>query len=208
MDIADRIAKDVLEAECEKTKQWLKSRPDYKHMLTGDLLEELMYLNGQLRSQQIANSEFGQYVIDGFRREKDAVSKELYWRKQRRLNPSISRRLISQEEKEAIKRSVSISQALAMCGIKSKGSKVLIPCPFHKDDTGSFYPNDDEGLWYCYGCQKGGDVFRLIELLRRVSFREAALFLGGDNATKRSMGTSGRRADGQAVATPKKLSGD
>jgi DNA primase len=46
-------------------------------------------------------------------------------------------------------------------------------CPFHKDDTPSFVVNPDKGLWHCFGCGEGGDVFSFLMKIERLSFPEA-----------------------------------
>ncbi|HEX32698.1 MAG TPA: DNA primase, partial [Candidatus Acetothermia bacterium] len=37
------------------------------------------------------------------------------------------------------------------------GSSYKGRCPFHKDDTPSFWVSPEKGLWHCFGCGAGGD---------------------------------------------------
>ena len=37
----------------------------------------------------------------------------------------------------------------------------FICCPFHKEKTPSFTVSSEKGLFYCFGCQKGGTVINL-----------------------------------------------
>jgi len=46
-------------------------------------------------------------------------------------------------------------------------------CPFHKEKTPSFYVDDAKGLFYCFGCKAGGDVFSFLERIEGLSFPEA-----------------------------------
>jgi DNA primase len=46
-------------------------------------------------------------------------------------------------------------------------------CPFHQEDTPSFTVNTHKNLFYCFGCQEGGDVFAFVQKTRGVSFMEA-----------------------------------
>ena len=46
-------------------------------------------------------------------------------------------------------------------------------CPFHQERTPSFNVNPDKGIFKCFGCGKGGDVFKFIELQHNVPFPEA-----------------------------------
>jgi len=45
-------------------------------------------------------------------------------------------------------------------------------CPFHEEKTPSFSVNTKGQYFYCFGCGKGGDVFKFLELYDRKSFIE------------------------------------
>jgi DNA primase len=47
-------------------------------------------------------------------------------------------------------------------------------CPFHGEKTPSFNVNPDKGFFYCFGCQKKGDVFTFVMEYEGKSFMEAA----------------------------------
>jgi DNA primase len=53
------------------------------------------------------------------------------------------------------------------------GSRHYGLCPFHKDTTASFSVDPKRGLYYCHGCQKGGDVFAFYRRTRGVGFNTA-----------------------------------
>ncbi len=46
-------------------------------------------------------------------------------------------------------------------------------CPFHPDRNPSLSINDQLGVFYCFGCQTGGDLFKAFMLLEDVPFFEA-----------------------------------
>src|SRR5438270_5438237 len=46
-------------------------------------------------------------------------------------------------------------------------------CPFHQETTPSFTLNEQMQSWYCFGCQKGGDLFTFVELIDKTDFRGA-----------------------------------
>jgi DNA primase len=50
-------------------------------------------------------------------------------------------------------------------------------CPFHKEKTPSFQVDQHKQMFYCFGCQAGGDVFSFIMQYERVDFVEAAKIL-------------------------------
>lgn len=50
-------------------------------------------------------------------------------------------------------------------------------CPFHPENTPSFHVSPDRQLFYCFGCQAGGDAFRFVMLKLGLSFPEALRLL-------------------------------
>lgn len=50
-------------------------------------------------------------------------------------------------------------------------------CPFHNEKTPSFMVSPDKGLAYCFGCQKGGDIFKFVQLIENIEFPEAVKIL-------------------------------
>jgi DNA primase len=50
-------------------------------------------------------------------------------------------------------------------------------CPLHSDHKPSFLVDSTKSLFYCYGCGRGGDVIRFVELYRQVKFPQALALL-------------------------------
>lgn len=67
---------------------------------------------------------------------------------------------------------ISDSVSLRKGGAKYKGL-----CPFHGEKTPSFTVDKDKGLFHCFGCGVGGDVFKFVELQEKVGFGEALRML-------------------------------
>ena len=50
-------------------------------------------------------------------------------------------------------------------------------CPLHQETHPSFYVNAHKNLFYCHGCGQGGDLIRLVQLSRHLSFRQSLAYL-------------------------------
>lgn len=50
-------------------------------------------------------------------------------------------------------------------------------CPLHQDHKPSFFLDPCNSLFYCYGCGRGGDVIRFVELQHQVKFPQALALL-------------------------------
>lgn len=57
--------------------------------------------------------------------------------------------------------------------LKLAGKSYKGLCPFHREKTPSFHVDRDKGLFYCFGCGAGGDVFKFLSLTERYTFPEA-----------------------------------
>ncbi|WP_027881724.1 DNA primase [Meiothermus rufus] len=45
-------------------------------------------------------------------------------------------------------------------------------CPFHQEKTPSFHVDEVRGLYYCFGCKAGGDLFTFLEKIEGLEFDE------------------------------------
>lgn len=57
--------------------------------------------------------------------------------------------------------------------LKRRGSNYQGLCPFHNEKTPSFSVSPAKQIFHCFGCGKGGNVFRFIMEIEGVSFLEA-----------------------------------
>jgi len=63
--------------------------------------------------------------------------------------------------------------------LTKKGGRWLGLCPFHSEKSPSFSVDAEKGLFYCFGCQKGGSAVQFLMELEKLSFREAMEDLAG-----------------------------
>ena len=57
--------------------------------------------------------------------------------------------------------------------LKRAGANFVGLCPFHREKTPSFNVNPHRQIFYCFGCHKGGDVFRFVQEFESLDFPEA-----------------------------------
>jgi DNA primase len=57
--------------------------------------------------------------------------------------------------------------------LKKSGSTYLARCPFHSEKTPSFNVHPTKGLYKCFGCGVGGDVFSFVMQIEGCGFVEA-----------------------------------
>ncbi len=58
-----------------------------------------------------------------------------------------------------------------------RGSNLFGLCPFHGEKTPSFSVAPEKGIYYCFGCHKGGSVINFIMEIENLSYPDAVRFL-------------------------------
>ena len=75
---------------------------------------------------------------------------------------------------EAVKARLSIAEVVRRyVDLKPMSGRWVAPCPFHQETKPSFSVNDEEGFYYCFGCQASGDVIDFFQRVNGLEFREA-----------------------------------
>lgn len=58
-----------------------------------------------------------------------------------------------------------------------RNRRIYALCPFHSDKQPSFIAYLETNSWYCFGCQQGGDIIKLISQLKNLNFKETINYL-------------------------------
>jgi len=61
--------------------------------------------------------------------------------------------------------------------LRKAGSQLTGRCPFHEERTPSFSVDPSKGLYHCFGCGKGGDVFTFVRETQGLDFAGAVEWL-------------------------------
>jgi DNA primase len=82
------------------------------------------------------------------------------------------------ETKERVKQAADIVEVVSpYTDLVRRGKDLWGLCPFHDERTPSFKVNPQDKLYFCFGCQASGDVFRFVEEKEGLSFPEAVEML-------------------------------
>lgn len=85
---------------------------------------------------------------------------------------------VSDAVKEQVRSRLNIVQLLGgYVKLRQMGKSLVGLCPFHQEKTPSFYVDPAKGLYHCFGCKAGGDVFDFVMQVEGLTFPEALRFL-------------------------------
>ncbi|MBI2453469.1 DNA primase [Candidatus Peregrinibacteria bacterium] len=82
--------------------------------------------------------------------------------------------------------------------LKKIGSNYKALCPFHNEKTPSFVVSPEKQIAYCFGCHKGGDIFRFVCEIEHLDFKEAVKILAeraGVQVDHRSLPTHSKKEE-------------
>ena len=75
---------------------------------------------------------------------------------------------------EAVKARINISDIIRRyVDLKPVSGRWMGACPFHQETKPSMSVNDEEGFFYCFGCQASGDVIDFYGRINGLDFRES-----------------------------------
>ncbi|HWB72838.1 MAG TPA: DNA primase [Egibacteraceae bacterium] len=81
---------------------------------------------------------------------------------------------INDEDVQALRERARLATLAAdYTALKRAGSRLTGLCPFHEEKTPSFTVDPDRGLFHCFGCGEGGDVYAFLQKIEALSFPEA-----------------------------------
>ncbi len=77
--------------------------------------------------------------------------------------------------------------------LRQRGQEFWGCCPFHGEKSPSFKVNPGTGLWHCFGCGEGGDVFSYVQKRENLEFPDAIRYLADRAGIELAEERGGRR---------------
>ncbi len=82
--------------------------------------------------------------------------------------------MIEKEKIEEIKKQADIVGLISQyIQLKKVGKNFRALCPFHSEKEPSFYVSPDKGIFYCFGCKKGGNAINFLMEYEKLDFPTA-----------------------------------
>ncbi len=79
---------------------------------------------------------------------------------------------------EEIKNRIAVEDLLVeYIQLKKAGNSYKAMCPFHNEKTPSLMISPEKGIWHCFGCNEGGDIFGFTMRMEGLEFPEALRLL-------------------------------
>ena len=97
------------------------------------------------------------------------------------MNRSPKRNYVPRETIDEIQSRSDIVEVISECGIalRPAGRDFKALCPFHTEKTPSFTVSVQKQIFYCFGCQTGGNVISFVQKHEGKSFIETLEWLAG-----------------------------
>ncbi len=82
--------------------------------------------------------------------------------------------MVDRDVIETIRERVDIVEVVRqVVTLRRRGNSWVGLCPFHQEKTPSFHVVPAKGIFHCFGCGEGGDVFKFVQKTRGLEFFEA-----------------------------------
>ena len=86
--------------------------------------------------------------------------------------------MITDEDKERVRQATDfVALVSETVELRQRGQEFWGCCPFHGEKNPSFKVNPNTGLWHCFGCGDGGDLFSYVQRRENLDFLDSVRYL-------------------------------
>jgi DNA primase len=113
-----------------------------------------------------------------------------------------------QTDIERVRAATNIVELLeGVTTVKKTGRTYKAICPFHQEKTPSLSIDVSQGLFHCFGCGVGGDVFKFVEMTQGLGFNESVEYLASRAGVtlQRDPAAAKRRGEREAMVDAVRL---
>ena len=101
---------------------------------------------------------------------------------------------------EKIKERLSIVDLLGTyIKLEKAGKNMKARCPFHNEKTPSFFVSPDRDSYYCFGCNKKGDIFTFVQEFDGLDFFGALKLLAERTGVELARENIGMKNEKEAI---------
>lgn len=103
----------------------------------------------------------------------------------------------TRDEIETIRSRINIVDvASRYVSVRASGNNHLALCPFHPDESPSMTISAEKGLFHCFGCGAGGDVYTFLAKIENLEFPDAVRRLADEAGVRLTESTGPSRQTG------------
>ncbi len=113
-----------------------------------------------------------------------------------------------QTDIERVRAATNIVELLeGVTTVKKTGRTYKAICPFHQEKTPSLSIDVAQGLFHCFGCGVGGDVFKFVQMTQGLGFNESVEYLASRAGVtlQRDPAAAKRRGEREALVDAVRL---
>ena len=153
-------------------------------------LDDANYLAGHLSAEQLRKEIHHADIEQGIARCFGEDDDSFYWEHfgkacelalaiQKANQPKVEVRE-GQFSVKAVKEAHDIVDVISRyTGLRKAGKEYIGKCPFHQDKQPSLQVSQQKQVFYCFSCQRKGDVVNFVMQIENLDTKQACLFLEG-----------------------------
>lgn len=104
--------------------------------------------------------------------------------------------LISEDTVKQVKSEAKIYDVISdYVALRKKGKDYFGKCPFHDEKSASFSVSPKSNLYYCFGCNTGGDAIKFIQDFNSCNFMDAVVVLAQKSGVEIKLLDSEKQAE-------------